>query len=100
MANGGIQEARTKELTKEITEEQFLKDLYLFMKKRDTPIERIPNLGFKQSTYKYNSFYQILSVSECEKAVFFLFAFYMFYAPKHVKPTASVPLINSNSDFK
>uniref|UniRef100_A0A673CMR3 ARID domain-containing protein n=1 Tax=Sphaeramia orbicularis TaxID=375764 RepID=A0A673CMR3_9TELE len=30
------------------TEEQFLKDLYLFMKKRDTPIERIPHLGFKQ----------------------------------------------------
>lgn len=32
----------------DVTEEHFLKDLYLFMKKRDTPIERIPHLGFKQ----------------------------------------------------
>lgn len=32
----------------DVTEENFLKDLYLFMKKRDTPIERIPHLGFKQ----------------------------------------------------
>ncbi|KAL7844182.1 hypothetical protein SRHO_G00227210 [Serrasalmus rhombeus] len=30
------------------TEESFLKDLYFFMKQRDTPIERIPHLGFKQ----------------------------------------------------
>ncbi|XP_077354203.1 AT-rich interaction domain 6 [Festucalex cinctus] len=30
------------------SEEAFLKNLYLFMKKRDTPIERIPHLGFKQ----------------------------------------------------
>lgn len=30
-------------------EELFLKDLYTYMKKRDSPIERIPNLGFKQS---------------------------------------------------
>lgn len=29
-------------------EDAFLKDLYLFMRKRDTPIERIPHLGFKQ----------------------------------------------------
>uniref|UniRef100_A0A3Q1FZX5 Uncharacterized LOC110949471 n=1 Tax=Acanthochromis polyacanthus TaxID=80966 RepID=A0A3Q1FZX5_9TELE len=43
-----IDEERTKEPVEEITEEQFLKDLYLFMKKRDTPIERIPHLGFKQ----------------------------------------------------
>ncbi|KAL7854016.1 hypothetical protein AOLI_G00208600 [Acnodon oligacanthus] len=32
----------------EATEESFLKDLYFFMKQRDTPIERIPHLGFKQ----------------------------------------------------
>lgn len=30
---------------------QFLKDLHMFMRRRDTPIERIPNLGFKQSKY-------------------------------------------------
>lgn len=48
MAHREIQEERNKEPVEEITEEQFLKDLYLFMKKRDTPIERIPNLGFKQ----------------------------------------------------
>ncbi|XP_070707186.1 AT-rich interaction domain 6 [Pempheris klunzingeri] len=47
-AHRGGQEARAKEPVKEITEEEFLKELYLFMKKRDTPIERIPNLGFKQ----------------------------------------------------
>ncbi|XP_077945008.1 AT-rich interaction domain 6 isoform X2 [Gasterosteus aculeatus] len=29
-------------------EDEFLKDLYMFMRKRETPIERIPNLGFKQ----------------------------------------------------
>ncbi|XP_008274376.1 AT-rich interaction domain 6 [Stegastes partitus] len=45
---GEFQEEKTKEPMEEITEEQFLKDLYLFMKKRDTPIERIPHLGFKQ----------------------------------------------------
>ncbi|KAK5604430.1 hypothetical protein CRENBAI_017442 [Crenichthys baileyi] len=43
-----LQEESTKNPMEEITEEQFLKNLYLFMKKRDTPIERIPNLGFKQ----------------------------------------------------
>lgn len=48
MAHREFQEERTKEPVEEITEEQFLKDLYLFMKKRDTPIERIPHLGFKQ----------------------------------------------------
>uniref|UniRef100_A0A3P8RG62 ARID domain-containing protein n=1 Tax=Astatotilapia calliptera TaxID=8154 RepID=A0A3P8RG62_ASTCA len=42
---------QTKELVEEITEEHFLKNLYLFMKKRETPIERIPHLGFKQSKY-------------------------------------------------
>uniref|UniRef100_A0A4W4FWV7 ARID domain-containing protein n=1 Tax=Electrophorus electricus TaxID=8005 RepID=A0A4W4FWV7_ELEEL len=36
------------ERTEEPTEESFLKDLYFFMKQRDTPIERIPHLGFKQ----------------------------------------------------
>ncbi|XP_035766274.1 AT-rich interaction domain 6 isoform X2 [Neolamprologus brichardi] len=48
MAHNEFKEERTKELVAEITEEQFLKDLYLFMKKRETPIERIPHLGFKQ----------------------------------------------------
>uniref|UniRef100_A0A3Q3B3T1 AT-rich interaction domain 6 n=1 Tax=Kryptolebias marmoratus TaxID=37003 RepID=A0A3Q3B3T1_KRYMA len=43
-----IQEKIIKDPMEENTEEQFLKNLYLFMKKRDTPIERIPNLGFKQ----------------------------------------------------
>lgn len=43
-----LQEESTKNLMEEVNEEQFLKHLYLFMKKRDTPIERIPNLGFKQ----------------------------------------------------
>lgn len=31
-------------------EEAFLVSLYKFMKERHTPIERIPHLGFKQST--------------------------------------------------
>ncbi|KAM9841168.1 AT-rich interaction domain 6 isoform 2-T2 [Aulostomus maculatus] len=44
----GVQQRRSKEPMEKLTEEQFLKDLYLFMKKRDTPIERIPHLGFKQ----------------------------------------------------
>uniref|UniRef100_A0A3Q3RK27 AT-rich interaction domain 6 n=1 Tax=Mastacembelus armatus TaxID=205130 RepID=A0A3Q3RK27_9TELE len=48
MAHREIQGEKSKEPMEELTEEQFLKDLYLFMKKRDTPIERIPNLGFKQ----------------------------------------------------
>ncbi|XP_054908715.1 AT-rich interaction domain 6 [Poeciliopsis prolifica] len=48
MAQVEVQDESTKKPTEEITEEQFLKDLYFFMKKRDTPIERIPNLGFKQ----------------------------------------------------
>ncbi|XP_071219805.1 trithorax group protein osa-like [Salvelinus alpinus] len=41
------QEERPSEQEKEMGEETFLKDLYLHMKKRDTPIERIPHLGFK-----------------------------------------------------
>lgn len=32
-------------------EEAFLISLYKFMKDRHTPIERIPHLGFKQSTF-------------------------------------------------
>ncbi|KAJ0057075.1 hypothetical protein NL108_001998 [Boleophthalmus pectinirostris] len=48
MAHKEIQEARGSRPSEDITEEQFLKDVYLFMKKRDTPIERIPHLGFKQ----------------------------------------------------
>lgn len=53
MAHKEIQEETAKNLaggTSE-TEKQFLKDLYNYMKKRNTPIERIPNLGFKQSKY-------------------------------------------------
>ncbi|XP_072309707.1 AT-rich interaction domain 6 [Eucyclogobius newberryi] len=48
MAHNDIQEARESRSSEENAEEQFFKDLYLFMKKRDTPIERIPHLGFKQ----------------------------------------------------
>ncbi|XP_077594298.1 AT-rich interaction domain 6 [Stigmatopora nigra] len=43
----GVLEDRRRELVG-MSEEAFLKNLYLFMKKRDTPIERIPHLGFKQ----------------------------------------------------
>ncbi|CAL8320644.1 unnamed protein product [Lota lota] len=51
MANGGVQETITRKEQKEpdeMSEEAFLKDLYLYMKKRDTPIDRVPHLGFKQ----------------------------------------------------
>ncbi|XP_036444742.1 AT-rich interaction domain 6 [Colossoma macropomum] len=44
--NGEKREER--EEREDATEESFLKDLYFFMKQRDTPIERIPHLGFKQ----------------------------------------------------
>ncbi|XP_073681267.1 uncharacterized protein [Garra rufa] len=47
MEQDGPQEKRSEQ-GEELTEESFLKDLYLFMKQRDTPIERIPHLGFKQ----------------------------------------------------
>uniref|UniRef100_A0A8C3A573 ARID domain-containing protein n=1 Tax=Cyclopterus lumpus TaxID=8103 RepID=A0A8C3A573_CYCLU len=50
MAQTEIQQERTKKSEEQMSEEKFLIDLYRFMKKRDTPIERIPNLGFKQST--------------------------------------------------
>lgn len=50
------------------TEKLFLKDLYSYMKKRGSPIERIPNLGFKQSKSTLYTclittafFYQIIS---------------------------------------
>lgn len=65
MAHKGIQEERAKEQEEEIIEERFLKDLYLFMKKRDTPIERIPHLGFKQSTYEYYSSDDIFMQFSC-----------------------------------
>ncbi|MCI4387008.1 hypothetical protein PGIGA_G00069330 [Pangasianodon gigas] len=42
------QKEKNGEKTESMTEESFLKDLYFFMKQRDTPIERIPHLGFKQ----------------------------------------------------
>ncbi|XP_074547079.1 AT-rich interaction domain 6 [Halichoeres trimaculatus] len=48
MAQGEIQKEKTEEPVLGTAEREFLKDLYIFMKKRDTPIERIPNLGFKQ----------------------------------------------------
>lgn len=37
-------------------EKRFLTDLYSYMKKRDSPIERIPNLGFKQSNDESSAF--------------------------------------------
>lgn len=52
MAEGEIQENRGQDGREEEpsqAEKQFLKELYTFMRRRDTPIERIPNLGFKQS---------------------------------------------------
>lgn len=46
--NGGT-DGREEEPSQ--AEKQFLKELYMFMRRRETPIERIPNLGFKQSKY-------------------------------------------------
>uniref|UniRef100_A0AAY4ETC4 ARID domain-containing protein n=1 Tax=Denticeps clupeoides TaxID=299321 RepID=A0AAY4ETC4_9TELE len=40
--------AQSTEGEEDLGEEKFLKDLYQFMSQRDTPIERIPHLGFKQ----------------------------------------------------
>lgn len=54
MAQEEIQENRSRDGREEEpsqAEKQFLKELYMFMRRRDTPIERIPNLGFKQSKY-------------------------------------------------
>ncbi|XP_062339761.1 AT-rich interaction domain 6 [Osmerus eperlanus] len=42
------EEEMTVDPEEEMREETFLKDLYQFMMKRDSPIERIPHLGFKQ----------------------------------------------------
>lgn len=53
MAHREVQEQGANDPVEETSdaEKHFLKELYHFMKKRDTPIERIPNLGFKQSKY-------------------------------------------------
>ncbi|KAL0965372.1 hypothetical protein UPYG_G00280460 [Umbra pygmaea] len=48
MSTGENQDDRPSEQEEELGEETFLKVLYTYMKKRDTPIERIPHLGFKQ----------------------------------------------------
>ncbi|KPP73539.1 hypothetical protein Z043_107371 [Scleropages formosus] len=47
MSQEGVCEGPSSE-QKDLNEENFLKELYLFMRNRDTPIERIPHLGFKQ----------------------------------------------------
>lgn len=79
MALVEIQEERTKRPTGEMKEDEkeFLKDLYVFMKKRDTPIERIPNLGFKQSTYNYHYF-----ITFCVSK--------LFYASKQTSVVAAI----------
>lgn len=49
-------------------EKLFLRELYSYMKKRDSPIERIPNLGFKQSNdafYTSSCNFQIFWVKKC-----------------------------------
>ncbi|XP_023673691.1 AT-rich interaction domain 6 isoform X1 [Paramormyrops kingsleyae] len=48
MSQESLLEGPSSEHKTELNEENFLKELYLFMKSRDTPIERIPHLGFKQ----------------------------------------------------
>ena len=68
MANGERQEAMAvqgRTVPDEMSEEAFLKDLYLNMKKRDTPIERVPHLGFKQSKYWGASICAKLMFSPC-----------------------------------
>lgn len=59
MGHGEFDEERANKPAdeKSDTEKKFLKDLYNFMKKSDSPIERIPNLGFKQSNYTYDTFF-------------------------------------------
>lgn len=94
MAHRENQEERTTEPVDKITEKQFLKELYLFMKKRDTPIERIPNLGFKQSTYY--SFYPILWRSFCVSKLLFLMHFTSFMhqkSPSIISATAAKALL-------
>ncbi|KAM8828035.1 AT-rich interaction domain 6 [Spinachia spinachia] len=48
MEQMSIQQEKPKKPVQEMMEEEFVKELYVFMRKRETPIERIPNLGFKQ----------------------------------------------------
>lgn len=52
MSQENLLEGPSSEHKTELNEENFLKELYLFMKSRDTPIERIPHLGFKQSEWR------------------------------------------------
>lgn len=51
MACGAFKDWTAGELVAQSSEAEklFLKDLYSYMKKRGSPIERVPNLGFKQS---------------------------------------------------
>lgn len=51
MVYSSFKDWKPSETLSESTEAEklFLRDLYSYMKKRDSPIERIPNLGFKQS---------------------------------------------------
>ncbi|XP_016307475.1 uncharacterized protein LOC107662105 [Sinocyclocheilus anshuiensis] len=76
MEQDGPQEKRSEQ-GEEMTEESFLKDLYLFMKQRDTPIERIPHLGFKQvdmflmyKTVKELGSYQQVTAQQLWKKVY------------------------------
>ncbi|KAJ8339219.1 hypothetical protein SKAU_G00360050 [Synaphobranchus kaupii] len=48
MSQERTQECASMVPEEEMTEQTFLNELYSYMKTRDTPIERIPHLGFKQ----------------------------------------------------
>ncbi|XP_034048743.1 AT-rich interaction domain 6 isoform X2 [Thalassophryne amazonica] len=48
MAHIQTQQDKSKTLLEDLTEETFLKELHTYMKKRNTPIEKVPHLGFKQ----------------------------------------------------
>ncbi|TRY98637.1 hypothetical protein DNTS_005884 [Danionella cerebrum] len=48
MMEQDVPQERSSDPGEDVTEERFLKELYLLMKERGTPIERIPHLGFKQ----------------------------------------------------
>ncbi|XP_051960554.1 uncharacterized protein LOC127627966 [Xyrauchen texanus] len=68
---------RSSDQVEEMTEGTFLKDLYLFMKQRDIPIERIPHLGFKQidlflmyKTVKEMGGYQQVTAQQLWKKVY------------------------------
>lgn len=55
-------EEKTEEETSEESraeEQAFLVELYKYMKDRDTPIERIPFLGFKQSEWDNSPYYSL-----------------------------------------